>query len=797
MIFESGMHIDFSKVKIIGRQAFVVAVFGTLGPLLTGLLFVGLLFDGEFYPSGFAAGCAFAPTSVGISIKLLEESKMLNSMAGQTTLTAAFIDDVFSLVTLVIMQSLAAGELTAASIVVPIVGSFAFLAVAVYLSIYWFSRLDRVLHRIKPAPDASIPPRDETQLGIMLLTLIVSAYLTSIKGFIGSHLLGAFAAGMCFVNVPRSHVVWNAQMKRVVRWLVRIFFAASVGFAVPVGAMFTAAAFWKGMILGIVPCIATKVLSGMFGSVKYPNEEARQRARSASPVCKYAQPQQLLVGMAMVARGEFAYLVADVAQSSDYNGGPQKMMSPEVYASVVWALVMATIFSPVMFRWAIGIFERATPMSRSVAITVDPANLPEGVQATHEFGIRVASKHRPGVQRELLEGLHHMGVDILETEVHAFAEPGSEDVDAFVASYVVLPRGPKKDFDDEKLQQMRHHIHELVDDHEAQILFEPHNAHFGTDSAVEVAVLLEHHPHILHEVSLRLTQLGLDVLKAEVTQSKQPVRGVTTHGQAGEIKMTTHHKAPFRPEGIMPGMESLFEAKTQVLERTTSTLQHMAGEGLRDKAGHTTLFALANVDRQVFFAIEQAEHTHTIGAHRRDEIKNAVLEIVYRHELSARVAVRVCHKNEMMIDNQPPLVRDMDGVAIVRYNGPHHKDLLHEITSAIREANVDVVHAAKDSAGLSGMDQIALFVRGLETSLSSRDARQQLTTTLTQRIEHCRFTGHATVTAMKEYRRRSLPDLTIPPARAAGAPDARADAAKPAPAAASPPFSPSLPVAVV
>ena len=35
-----------------------------------------------------------------------------------------------------------------------------------------------------------------------------------------------------------------------------------------------------------------------------------------------------------------------------------------------------------------------------------------------------------------------------------------------------------------------------------------------------------------------------------------------------------------------------------------------------------------------------------------------------------------------------------------------------------------------------------------------REARQQLTTTLTRRIQHCSFTGHATVTAMKEYRRR-------------------------------------------
>ena len=47
---------------------------------------------------------------VGISIKLLSDAKMLNSMAGQTTLTAAFIDDVFSLVLLVLLASLSEGQ---------------------------------------------------------------------------------------------------------------------------------------------------------------------------------------------------------------------------------------------------------------------------------------------------------------------------------------------------------------------------------------------------------------------------------------------------------------------------------------------------------------------------------------------------------------------------------------------------------------------------------------------------------------------------------------------------------------
>ena len=44
--------------------------------------------------------------------------------------------------------------------------------------------------------------------------------------------------------------------------MVRFFFAASVGFAVPVGDMFSGSNIWKGFILGIGPCISMKVVSG-------------------------------------------------------------------------------------------------------------------------------------------------------------------------------------------------------------------------------------------------------------------------------------------------------------------------------------------------------------------------------------------------------------------------------------------------------------------------------------------------------------------------------------------------------
>ena len=61
------------------------------------------------------------------------------------------------------------------------------------------------------------------------------------------------------------------------------------------------------------------------------------------------------VGMAMVARGEFAYLVADVAAKADVVGTPYKMMSTDVFASVMVGLVMATVFAAFAFRWALGV----------------------------------------------------------------------------------------------------------------------------------------------------------------------------------------------------------------------------------------------------------------------------------------------------------------------------------------------------------------------------------------------------------------------------------------------------------
>ncbi len=149
---------------------------------------------------------------------------------------------------------------------------------------------------------------------------------------------------MCFVSVPRSHQVWVAQFKRIIRWLIRIFFSATVGFAVPLSEMFTLDAFLRGLVIGIGPGLLCKIVSGVAARTAFQSPMHKKMASEASIMTRggVVQPIQYLVGMAMVARGEFAFLVAYSASKMTMPDG-SNMLSPPVYAAVTWALVGALI----------------------------------------------------------------------------------------------------------------------------------------------------------------------------------------------------------------------------------------------------------------------------------------------------------------------------------------------------------------------------------------------------------------------------------------------------------------------
>merc|ERR1740129_2458018 len=161
--------------------------------------------------------------------------------------------------------------------------------------------------------------RDEALFLIMMVVLVAYATFTH---FLGTHLWGCFVAGMSFACLGghHAHHVWVTQTKRATSWMIRIFFAATVAFSIPVDQLVSFEAFWKGSLMGIGPCIATKVLCAPFMG-----------------------PARWVIGWAMVGRAEFAYLIAQMARSL-------RMIDEKLFAILIWALIYGTIFAPLIFR---------------------------------------------------------------------------------------------------------------------------------------------------------------------------------------------------------------------------------------------------------------------------------------------------------------------------------------------------------------------------------------------------------------------------------------------------------------
>ena len=308
------------RTQVVGVRACVVAVLGTILPLIAGTLLT-MAYGKPFFPHGVAVGTALAPTSVGIALRLLGEAGVLKENFGQAIITAAFVDDILSLILFNVLFSLG-GEFDVVAVVInPVVGVL-LMIFATLLALHCWPRFINgwLLPKVPVKEGAKVARTDEVLFLVMFALLLVYAVITH---FLGTHLWGCFVAGMSFATLDpphHAHHVWVRQTKRVTSWMIRIFFACTVAFSIPISQLLSVDALWKGSIMGVVACILTKVLCAPFMG------EARW-----------------VIGWAMVGRAEFAYLIAQMAAASN-------MLDEEMFSIVIWALLWATVFAPFIFR---------------------------------------------------------------------------------------------------------------------------------------------------------------------------------------------------------------------------------------------------------------------------------------------------------------------------------------------------------------------------------------------------------------------------------------------------------------
>ena len=321
LILEAGIELDVAQLKQTGTRALAIGFTGSLLPLLAGIC-IGKA-AGEDFKGALAIGASFSPTSLGVAASALSSGGMLNTSVGQLIVASCVIDDVLGLVILSMFQVLVKDDPQIYEYFIPLISSFGFLIVL------GFSGVTRLPRMIQDQYLPMFPKKYQETAMFALLTAFLMAYLPLLNYTKASYLTGAFLAGATFSQLPDAHHSFLHRTHQLMEWLLRVFFAATIGFQVPVELF--GDSYVIGMGFALYACVAVKFPLGFF----VPRFEEVQEGSIYDPYKR----DVIVTGLSMTCRGEFSFIIAAFALS-------EGVIDPKMYAAVVWAVLLSCTTSP-------------------------------------------------------------------------------------------------------------------------------------------------------------------------------------------------------------------------------------------------------------------------------------------------------------------------------------------------------------------------------------------------------------------------------------------------------------------
>ncbi|CAB9502149.1 Cation/H(+) antiporter [Seminavis robusta] len=405
LVLEAGIDIDVSTLKLIGTRGFLIAVIGSILPIALGM-FIAWAIDAGDTKAIIAAGAVFGPTSLGIALNILRGGGILNTPVGQLIISAAVIDDMIALIVLSQLESLV-GEITVAGILIPVVSATLYLVVGGYIAIWVAPPLLEKYITGKAGPEN----KDKMEMAIMfglVLALMPATYYSK-----ASYLMGAFVAGLTFCTSHELHTLFVRQFKRLLQWLMRVFFAASIGFQVPIKDFGNVTVIWQGLVftLALLGKLAVGFLVPNFTQSKsFTNQHLRD--------C-------LITGFSMAAEGEFAFVIAVYSVDNE-------LISKDLYASVVLAVLISTVIPPFALRFTISYYNKKAEEAVQQAVkeemnrnhdlesTVDEPDrahkLEEGIRNKSAvfLCIQTQSSASWGLMHRLMATMARLGMEVID-----------------------------------------------------------------------------------------------------------------------------------------------------------------------------------------------------------------------------------------------------------------------------------------------------------------------------------------------------------------------------------------------
>lgn len=325
LLFEVGLETDVGKLTSSGLKASIVALGGVVLPFIGGFWVGYSWFQCTLLESLFIASTLTA-TSIGITLRVLRDLHKQNSSEAQVIIGAAVLDDIIGIVLLsVLFEFSTAGQVNW------------FNAGSVLLFILAFILLAPIAAKCvsitikKWASKSEIPGLLPTAIISLILFFAWFAHELG-----APELLGGFAAGLAlspqFIlpfstkshQAPEFTHRVEKEMRSIIHFFTPLFFVA-IGLSLNLRAInWSSDYIWAVSGSLTVVAIIGKILSGFL-------------------LFKESFRSKLIIGMAMVPRGEVGLIFANVGLTAG-------VLNDALYTALILVIIFTTFAAPFALR---------------------------------------------------------------------------------------------------------------------------------------------------------------------------------------------------------------------------------------------------------------------------------------------------------------------------------------------------------------------------------------------------------------------------------------------------------------
>jgi Kef-type K+ transport system membrane component KefB len=334
LLFEVGMDTDLSRLARSGSKPVVVALIGFTLPFVLGYAVSTWVFGLPELTALFIGGTLTA-TSIGITVRVLDDLGRRHSDEAQIVIGAAVLDDILGVLALALLYQFAVEH----EVSVRAVGE-------VGLYILLFMLLAPLVAKLASMVIDHFDQRAATPGLLLTMALSLILLFSWLAHAVGApEIMGGFAAGLAFSQhfgfrlwmgkapalefkpSPKLAHRLEEQMRPLIHTFSPLFFVM-VGVSLDLNAVDWGSAFiWELAALLLLVALLGKFLSGF--CIREPRRN------------------QMAIGLSMIPRGEVGLIFAQL-------GFSQGILNGGLYAALLIVIALTTMSPPLLLKWFYG-----------------------------------------------------------------------------------------------------------------------------------------------------------------------------------------------------------------------------------------------------------------------------------------------------------------------------------------------------------------------------------------------------------------------------------------------------------